>query len=93
VSTTSKHPKARNLLLCRVDVFGQRLEIVTNLVKTRPGQAMKVALVKPAEVMGILSEAQFLGPAAPGAAAGTRPGLDKAERAELRKSMGAYLDA
>jgi predicted RNA-binding protein with EMAP domain len=93
VSTTSKHPKARNLLLCRVDVFGQRLEIVTNLLETRPGRAMKVALVKPAEVMGILSEAQFLGPAAPDATPGARPGLDDAERAELRKSMGVYLDS
>ena len=38
VETTTKHPKARKLLLCHVAVFGERLEIVTNLLTDPPWQ-------------------------------------------------------
>jgi predicted RNA-binding protein with EMAP domain len=92
VSTVSKHPKARKLVLCRVNAFGERLEIVTNLVKTRAGQRMQVAMVVPDEVMGVLSEAQFVGDAAADAEVGSRPDLGEHERLEIRKTMGAYLD-
>ncbi|MBN2499007.1 MAG: hypothetical protein JXR96_30740 [Deltaproteobacteria bacterium] len=93
VGTVSRHPKAKMLVLCRVQVFGERLEIVTNLKKTRPGQRMRVAMVLPAEVMGVLSEAQFVGWAQEGEQLGARPALGEHERAEIRKTMGAYLDA
>lgn len=92
VATTTRHPKARSLLLCHVEVFGNRLEIVTNLLETRPGHHMKVALVYPAEVMGILSEAQFVGAASPGSQPGTRPELTEGERQEVRRSMGQFLE-
>jgi hypothetical protein len=42
--------------------------------------------------MGILSEAQFLGPASQGSEPGTRPELTEEERQEIRRSLGPYLE-
>lgn len=92
VSTTSRHPQAKSLILCRVDVFGEQLGIVTNLVKTRAGQLMKVALVPPADVMGVLSEAQFVGEATEAELALSPLPLGEHERHEIRKSAGGYLE-
>jgi predicted RNA-binding protein with EMAP domain len=92
VSTTSKHPKAKGLILTHVDVFGESLQIVTNLVSTRSGQTMKVAGVYPAEVMGVLSEAQFVGQADPSASGRGRVSLTEDERQEIRRSIGAFMD-
>jgi predicted RNA-binding protein with EMAP domain len=91
VATVSKHPGAKNLVVTRVDVFGESLQIVTNLVKTRAGQRMKVALVYPAEVMGVLSEAQFVGGEAQAGESG-RVDLAPDERQEVRRSLGAFMD-
>ena len=93
VVTADKAPKTKNLLLCRVEVFGTTMQIVTNLVKTRAGDLMKVARVPPAEVMGILSDAQFVGSAEPGSEPGSRPALDEHEAQEIRRAMGGLLDA
>jgi predicted RNA-binding protein with EMAP domain len=92
VTTVSHHPQARKLLLCQVDVFGERLRIVTNLMHTRAGNHMKVALVHPAEVMSILSEAQFVGSAGPEEEPGARGRLSREEQQEIRRSVGRFLE-
>ena len=92
VITISKHPKANNLILCHVDVFKDRIKIITNLTKTKSNDLMKVALVFPAEVMGILSEAQFVGPSQE-PILHQYPQLTEAEKQEIRKNMGTYLEA
>jgi predicted RNA-binding protein with EMAP domain len=84
--------KAKNLLLCRVEVFDRTCMLVTNLTRTRKGDLMKVARVPPTEVMGTLSEAQFVGRAPGGAEVGSRPDLDEGEAQEVRRAMGELLD-
>ena len=91
VITTGKHPKAKNLIICHVYAFGEKLVIVTNLVKTKPGQLMKVAMVEPAPVMGILSEAQFVGEARREKPPDEPVKLKSSERQEIRRSMASYL--
>ncbi len=85
-------PKAKNLLRCRVGVFGGAFQVVTNLLGTRAGDRMKVARVPPSEVMRLLSEAQFVGQAEPDAPLGERPELTDDEAAEVRRGMGRILD-
>jgi predicted RNA-binding protein with EMAP domain len=92
VTSVEKARQAKNLLRCRVEVFGRPMQIVTNLTKTRSGDLMKVARVPPAEVMGMLSEAQFVGAAEPGARPGERPTLGASEAQEIRRAMGEILD-
>jgi predicted RNA-binding protein with EMAP domain len=84
---------ARDLRLCRVAVFGAVLPIVTNLTETRKGALMKVARVPPVELMGVLSEGQFLGPAAAHEAAGSEPELTPRDAQEIRKSLGTLLES
>ncbi len=92
VLRADKAPKTKGLLLCRVSAFDKNLQIVTNLLDTRVGSKMKVARVPPAEIMGHLSEAQFVGTAPVNALLGTRPQLNDHERQELRKSMSVLMD-
>jgi len=92
VITADKAPRTKNLLLCRVDVFGRTFQIVTNLTKTRAGDLMKVARVPPTEVMGILSDAQFVSSADAGSEVGSRPSLNDHEAQEIRRAMGGLLD-
>ena len=92
VVTTTKHPHARNLLLCKVDGFDERLVVVTNLLKTKSGQLMKLAMVYPAPVMNILSEAQFIGSASREDVGAVRVRLTEEECLEIRKTMGSYLE-
>ena len=92
VLSAERPPKAKNLLLCRVEVFGGSFQLVTNLTNTRPGDLMKVARVPPSEIMGLLSAAQFVGRADPAAAPGERPELTADEEQEIRRAMGRLLD-
>lgn len=92
VLSAERPPKAKNLLLCRVEVFGGTFQLVTNLTGTRPGDLMKVARVPPSEIMGLLSAAQFVGRADPAAAPGERPDLTVEEEQEIRRAMGRLLD-
>lgn len=92
VLSADKLPKTKSLLRCRVKAFGQTLQIVTNLTDTRRGDLMKVASVPPAEVMGLLSEAQFVGRAGAGSTVGERPELTAGEAREIRRAMGELLD-
>ena len=92
VLNAERAPKAKNLLRRRVGAFGGAFQIVTNLTKTRPGDRMKVARVPPSDVMGLLSEAQFVGEAGPDATLGERPELSEDEAAEVRRGMGRILD-
>ena len=92
VLSAERPPKAKNLLLCRVEVFGGTFQLVTNLTNTRPGDLMKVARVPPSEIMGLLSAAQFVGRADPAAAPGERPELTADEEQEIRRAMGRLLE-
>jgi predicted RNA-binding protein with EMAP domain len=65
---------------------------VTNLLKTRPTQLMKVAMVYPEEIINILSEAQFVGEAAPADAATSPTPLTEEQKQEIRRTMGKYLE-
>ncbi|MBN1945717.1 MAG: hypothetical protein JW797_08565 [Bradymonadales bacterium] len=91
VVTVTRHPKASGLILCHVDVFGETLTLVTNLVKTRPGQPMKVAMVPPAPVMNILSEAQFVGEATEAMVGQEEVPLTEDETQEIRRSVSQYF--
>jgi len=92
VLTADRAKGAKNLLSCRVEVFDTIVPIVTNLVDTRKGDLMKVARVPPAEIMGMLSAAQFVGKAAAGSSIGERPTLDDHDAREIRRAMGVLLD-
>ncbi len=52
---------SKNLTLCRCSDGKQRWQIVTNLQDIKSGMRLPCAVLPPAEMMGVVSEAMFLG--------------------------------
>jgi len=61
VLSVTRHPNANNLLVCRVDVGGAYITVVTNDLTIRKKDSVAVALLPPKNLRGIISEGMFLG--------------------------------
>jgi len=61
VIATSKHPNADKLLVCRVDLGGSSITVVTNDLRVKEDDRVAVALLPPRNLRGIISEGMFVG--------------------------------
>lgn len=66
ILSVSSHPNADKLVICKVDLGDQRVDVITNMMNVKVGMRMPLAIVPPIDLRGIVSGVQFIDSACDG---------------------------